>query len=195
MRLVVEHISAPKEGETANGDAVVVREERDIRLIAVIDALGHGPKAQAVADAAGELLRNVSMAQGVEMIMRHLHEGLHGTRGVAAMVCLLTPPARASGLCQLEGCSVGNVDMRFKLSNMPMMLSPGVLGSRLERVKVFSGQLFDAERLAIFSDGIAPRFRLRDLSSASPIEACRNIFEHHRRTHDDATILVADLVN
>jgi hypothetical protein len=195
MKVDVQHISAPKLGETANGDAVVIREEQGIRLISVIDALGHGPKAQSVASAAADLLRSVSLADGVEKIIRRLHEGLHGTRGVAAMVCLLKPATEGHGLCQLEGCSVGNVDMRFKISNMPMMLSPGVLGSRLERVKVFGGHLFDDERFAIFSDGIAPRFRLRDLPSISPIEACRNIFEQHRRAHDDATILVADLVN
>jgi negative regulator of sigma-B (phosphoserine phosphatase) len=195
MKLSAHHISSPKPGEVVNGDAVVIRQDGDMRLIAVVDGLGHGERAREAAAAATDILNTIPLTSGVERIIRHVHEALRGTRGVAALVCVMGPSETSGGPWHLEGCSVGNVDMRFKVANVPMVLTPGVLGGRVERLKVWSASVCEGERFAVFSDGIAPRFHLRDLSSVSPSEACESIFSQHRRTHDDATILVADVVN
>jgi hypothetical protein len=48
-------------------------------------------------------------------------------------------------------------------------------------------------RLALFSDGISTSLRLEDTAKLTPAAACHAIFGRHRRTEDDATILVADL--
>jgi len=197
MRILAHHISVPRQGETANGDAVVMRNESNADLLAVVDALGHGPTAAAVAEQACNLLRETPLTDGVEKIVQRLHESLKGTRGSAAMVCLIRPSPSASntGLYEIEGCSIGNVDMRSKVSSLAITLTPGVLGGRIDRIRVFGGTLLDQERLVIFSDGISPRFHLRDLSMLSPSDACQTIFDEHRRSHDDATVLVADMVN
>ena len=39
----VAHLSQPKPGEKANGDAVLVRRDGDALMLAVVDGLGHGP--------------------------------------------------------------------------------------------------------------------------------------------------------
>ncbi|WP_194858340.1 MULTISPECIES: hypothetical protein [unclassified Myxococcus] len=45
MRFAVAHRSRPKVGALENGDGVVVRQECARTLVAVVDALGHGPVA------------------------------------------------------------------------------------------------------------------------------------------------------
>ena len=52
----VAWLSRPREGESVNGDAVIVRRHGDAVLVAVVDALGHGPKAAEVAEASTEWL-------------------------------------------------------------------------------------------------------------------------------------------
>jgi negative regulator of sigma-B (phosphoserine phosphatase) len=197
MKIATQHISVPRDGETDNGDAVVIRSEAEISLLAVIDGLGHGQGAALVAQTATNVLADVPLTDGVERVIHRLHETLKGTRGAAALVCLIRPSRTGSsdGLYELEGCSIGNVEMRCRVSSLAIVLTPGVLGGRIDRIRLFGGPLLDDERLAIFSDGISPRFSLRDLTSLSPIDACQTIFERHRRSHDDATILVADMVN
>ncbi|CAM4415037.1 MULTISPECIES: hypothetical protein [Myxococcus] len=45
MRLAVAHRSRPKVGALENGDGFMVRQECARTLVAVVDALGHGPVA------------------------------------------------------------------------------------------------------------------------------------------------------
>ena len=52
MKVTVEHLSLPKEGERLNGDAVVVHRYERGTLVSLIDALGHGEYAAAVAKTA-----------------------------------------------------------------------------------------------------------------------------------------------
>ena len=44
----VAYLTRPREGETENGDRAVVVDLGDVTLLAVIDALGHGPVAARV---------------------------------------------------------------------------------------------------------------------------------------------------
>ncbi len=179
-------LSIPKLGETQSGDVAVVRTEHDRTLLAVIDALGHGPHAAEVADAASRYLRAVDLTRGALHAMEGLHEHLRATRGAAGLICLL-----ASGT--LEACGVGNVEMRCETGRLPIVLTPGVIGSRLKRPRVFGGELRSRDRVVIFSDGVSSRFSLKDVRDLSPTDACRAILDGGRRTHDDATVLVADI--
>jgi phosphoserine phosphatase RsbX len=194
MKLDVEYISKPMKGETANGDAVVVRNEHGVGLLAVIDGLGHGHAAQHAAAAASDVLGGVSLSEDVISMLERVHLKLQGTRGAAALVCRIEAPPSGAPL-HMSGCGVGNVDIRCRESRLIIMINPGILGGRHPRFRAFRGPLQENERVAIFTDGISPRFRLADMRQLSPAETCRDIFQHHRRSHDDATILVADLRN
>jgi negative regulator of sigma-B (phosphoserine phosphatase) len=186
MSSCIEWLTLPKEGERENGDAVVVRRGPGRVLVAVVDALGHGAHAASAARAASETMESMAFPEGPLMVIDALHERLRGTRGAAALVCVV-----ADG--RLEGCSVGNVEMRCHRSRLPIMLSPGVIGAQLRRPRVFEGDLADSDRLVMFSDGVSSRFSLHDLRDLSPADACRSIFAGCRRAHDDATVLVMDL--
>lgn len=180
------HLSLPRAGEKANGDAVFLRQRGPSAMFAVIDALGHGAEAAAVAQRAVELLTAVPEEQRIAEVIATLHAGLRHSRGAAATIC------RRSGRT-IEGCGVGNVMLRAEGIRMPFLLNPGVLGVRLRRSQTFTGQLNGNARLVLCSDGIAPSFALAPLSVMPVEEACSHLMDTLRRPYDDATVLIADL--
>jgi negative regulator of sigma-B (phosphoserine phosphatase) len=184
--LVIEHQSHPKLGETANGDAVVVRYFRNGALVALIDALGHGPHAEFVARRAVSYLngRDYSVVDaGTEAAMHGLHSALRGTRGAAAMICLIRDGA-------LHGCSVGNVEIRCVGTALPAMLSPGIVGVRMQALRSFSGMLPPNARYFIFSDGVSRNAPFHALAELSARQACETLTTKYRHDHDDASAVV-----
>jgi negative regulator of sigma-B (phosphoserine phosphatase) len=186
VRLSVSHICVPKVGELVNGDAVVVRQDEENLLLAVVDALGHGPGAAHAADAAVRELHVAPLKLGVQQLIERVHEKLHGTRGAAAMLCLFDGE-------KIRGCSVGNVEMRSRGTRVPVMLTPGILGSRVRAYRIFESPLAPSDRLVIFSDGISSHLSIDEMQHLPPSEACQAIMDRYRRSHDDATVLVADV--
>jgi len=186
MRMVVEHRSRPCPGEQASGDAILVRHSGKRTLVAVVDALGHGPEAAKVSAAAVASMEGAPLDQGVESILTRLHTALRGSRGAAAMLCLLHEG-------NVEGAGVGNVDLRSVGTRLPVRLSAGILGSRWPRLHVFTGVVQPGHRLIFFSDGISQRFSTEVLRGRSAQEAAIHLLQHHASPIDDATVLVADL--
>lgn len=185
MRWSFSHESRSCEGETANGDAIVVRRDGDRVLFAVVDAIGHGPVAAEVANEARRHLEEVSIDVSVGDVVAGLHEHLRGTRGAAATVCVV----RGN---EIEGAGVGNVEVSATLSALSCVLTPGILGVRMSRLRVFSASVATDTRIIVHSDGISRRFDLSPLRALPAAAACRAIMEDHRKPHDDATVLVAD---
>jgi negative regulator of sigma-B (phosphoserine phosphatase) len=186
MTLDVAYRSIPMHGETVNGDGVVYRSEEGRSLLAVIDGLGHGPKAHEVAVKAFEVLTAVALDQSLESIMSELDDALRSGRGAAATVCLIDGD-------RLAGCGVGNVEMRAAGCVLPVVLSPGVLGGRVRTMRCFRGVLQPGARLVMFSDGISGRFALRDFDDSSASELCETLMSRFGKNQDDATVLVADV--
>ena len=184
---VVAHISLPKIGERVNGDAIVICNGPDDRmLLAVIDGLGHGPIAAEASSAAVTMLKASSLDQPVLTLMQSLNAALKGTRGAAATLCLMKGN-------KIQICAVGNVQLSCTNTSIPLVLSPGVLGMRVPRYRVCEAELNKGARLAIYSDGISSRFRAEETRHLAPAEACKLTIERHRKNEDDATILIADL--
>lgn len=185
MRLTISHATRPKIGESMNGDAVVSRRADSRGLFAVVDALGHGPSAAAVARKATSYLEAVSLEADVRKILHGLHSELRGGRGAAAMVCAIHQD-------RLEGCGVGNVELRISSSNVPVVLSPGVLGGTVRTFRVFQGKLYLRSRIVLFSDGVSSRFQLESLRDLAPNQLSEHLVTQHGRSYDDATALVVD---
>lgn len=186
MKLSLFHVSLPKEGEIHCGDAVITRVEPEATLLVVIDALGHGPQAAVVADKGRAFLEQVPLTRDVRGITEGLHEALRGTRGAAAMCCLIKRG-------RLEGCGVGNVELRSPVARVPVVLTPGILGVSLQRTRVFEAGLAAGARLLLFSDGLSPRMDLDGHEKLNTESACKILMHRYRRSHDDATLLVADI--
>lgn len=187
MTMAIAHITLPKVGERVNGDAIVICNGPDDRLlIAVIDGLGHGPIAAEASNAAIAMLKAAPLNQPVLTLMQGVHHALKGTRGAAATLCLLHGR-------KLETCAVGNVQISTVNATVPLVLSAGVLGMRVPKFRVCEALLKKGSRIALYSDGISSRFRAEETQLLSPEAACKQTIERYRKNEDDATILIADL--
>lgn len=182
----VAYMTRPCERQTENGDAIVVRSFERGLMFCVIDALGHGQHAADVAKIARETVEACDIEDDVQGVLEKMHGALTGTRGAAALVGKLEGD-------RLEGCSVGNVDMRVHGSIVPIVLSPGVLGIRVRKYRVFRAEVKAESRIIVHSDGISPRFSARELMSLSVERACQHLLEVHGRAHDDASVFIADV--
>ncbi|MBK8256557.1 MAG: phosphoserine phosphatase [Polyangiaceae bacterium] len=185
MKLRTFHLSLPKDGEILSGDAVVVRTVGSVTLVAVLDALGHGHLAAPVAERGRAYLEKVHIPSHVQTLTEGLHDALRGTRGAAGMCCLLRDG-------RVQGCGVGNVELRAPRTRVPVVLTPGILGVSLRKARTFEGAFGSGGRLILFSDGISPRMDLDKVDRLSPEETCRALLDRYRRPHDDATLLVVD---
>ncbi|MCC6559465.1 MAG: SpoIIE family protein phosphatase [Polyangiaceae bacterium] len=186
MKLAVQHLIVPKDGEQVSGDAVFVRPTEGGGLFAVIDALGHGERAADAAHAALEALRDSPAGDAVAAVVDRVHARLRGTRGAAAMVCVFHDR-------RLEGCAVGNVELASLGTRVPWVPSPGILGATVRRLRTFEAQLSAGDRLVLFSDGVSPRMDLSVCRGVRAADACRALMTRYRRPHDDATVLIADI--
>jgi negative regulator of sigma-B (phosphoserine phosphatase) len=183
----VAYASLPMVGETANGDRPLVRRDDEHRtMLAVIDGLGHGPLAAAVADIAVECLGAVSLGAPLLEIMELLHGKLAGSRGAAATVCLVRDG-------QVEACAVGNVELRTSETRLPLIFSAGILGKQLRRFHICQAKLVPRSRLVLFSDGISSRTPFDEMRKLAAGPACDAIIAKYRRKEDDATVMVADV--
>jgi phosphoserine phosphatase RsbX len=188
VKLNVEVCGLPKEGETVSGDGAMVREEDGTHLIAVVDALGHGAGAARTADVAIDYLAKCPVkGAGVIELVAGLHAVLRGTRGAATTLCLISED-------RLTGCGVGNVALRCSDPRVSPFLTSGVLGGAVDPFRVFTGSVSPDARLVMFSDGISHRFALSSMQRLATREACMKIMEMYRHSHDDATVLVADVM-
>lgn len=182
----IAHRSRPKDGERANGDAAVLRQDGERALLAVIDGLGHGELAALATERAVAFLRDWSLEGELLAAMQGMHEVLRGTRGAAASLVLLDRNA-------LVCCGVGNVEIRCLGSKVPILPSPGVLGARVLQFRICRGELAPGSRLVLFSDGISQRSPLDALRRLDPEALCDELMLNHRKPTDDATVLVCDL--
>jgi negative regulator of sigma-B (phosphoserine phosphatase) len=186
VRVVADHVTIPKAGERLSGDVAVFRTVGAVSLFAVIDAFGHGPAAAEVADAGAAHLEIASLDQSVVELMGGLHRALHGSRGAAAMLCRWTAG-------RMEGCGVGNVELAALRTKIPVVLTPGIVGGQVRVMRGFDGAAAVGSRFVVYSDGISSRMSSDEIGLLPRAVACRAIMERHRRSHDDATVMIVDV--
>jgi negative regulator of sigma-B (phosphoserine phosphatase) len=180
------HCTRPCTGESANGDGVLVRREGDRTLLAVIDALGHGPGAAESAMRAMHVMERGELPEDLLTIVQSVHAALRGLRG-AVMTALLVTPERMSG------CAVGNVSMKALGAELNLLMSPGVLGGQVRKFRLAEWQRPPRGRIALFSDGISQRLSLEATRDKPAALACQTLFAEHAKGSDDATLLIVDL--
>ncbi len=190
MKLAIAHQVTRAAGEISSGDAALIRDEPGVTLIALVDVLGHGHEAAQVAQQALRHLAEVAIGTAVGTavgIMTSLHDALRGTRGAAAALCLVRGG-------RLDGCAVGNVEVRVLGSSLPVVLTPGIVGHRMHRLRDFTGTLATGDRVICFSDGILSQTPFAELRTLAPGETCTAVMTHHRRSYDDASVVVIDVI-
>ena len=186
MNLIAESLTRPKPGESVNGDAAVIRIDGERTLLALVDALGHGPLAAEVADHAREYLAEADLAQGAEALLAGLHQVLSRGRGAAGALLLA-----AGGTLDYGG--VGNVEVRATGASLGVHQVPGILGHGAPRIRIASTTLKVGQRLLMFSDGILERFSLAEFARLPVPEVCHTLLNRFANPTDDATVVVAEV--
>lgn len=188
MNLRVAHRCSPFPGEVAAGDRPFFFERGQTSFFGLLDVLGHGPEAAEVASMATSLLQDIDFEhEDVGRCIQALHHGLRGTRGAAATLCRLS-----SGRIGVSG--IGNVTARSSGSKLSLYGAPGILGRRLRRTRVGHMASSPGARIVLFTDGIRGDFSFGGLSESHGEDLCHRLMTHQRRVHDDASVLVADIV-
>ncbi len=187
MKFDLAHQTRPRIGEEWNGDSVWVGEWIHRPVFAVFDGTGHGKEAHDASALACDILVRWDGTLDLRALASRLHEELRGSRGTAGLIAALDGDV-------LRGFGVGNVEMRAIGRTIPALLTPGILGVRLRRrVHVFEISLNVGDRLLVCSDGIHSRFDADQHEGLSPAGLCDSLIREHSRSHDDATVLVADV--
>lgn len=189
-RFIYSANSRPLPGEIANGDGLLVTEERDGLFVAVADGLGHGPEAAAVTGMAIEFIGENHRME-LDRMLIETHEILRKTRGAALTLVRICLSDRT-----LIHTGVGNVEARvYPRSESSLIPRPGVLGyGTAPRPKTMRVPWPADGLLIVFSDGISGRWDMDetlDLRNKHVTVLSHMLMREHARPKDDATVVVA----
>jgi serine phosphatase RsbU (regulator of sigma subunit) len=183
----IASFARPYLGQRVSGDTVVIEHRDDILFLAIVDALGHGPQANAVANKAEQFLCN-NWSSDVLDTMQRLHSELKGTIGAGAGLCvvdMVTRKARYNG--------VGNTVLRtFGSQATRLISSDGIIGSRFRTPAVQAVSLNESGIILMYTDGVSDHFDVEQYPrihyhSASAI--ARKIVDSFGKPYDDATCM------
>lgn len=180
--LEVAYAQRARVGEAISGDAVWFAGEKGELRLAVIDGLGHGPKAARAAQLAVETVEGAAW-DDLMGLMRTCDQALRGSRGAAVSLLRVGPTGRG------EHCAVGNIEVRGERRH-GLLPRPGIVGQRPKRIFVDRFELRAGELLVAYSDGVSHRLELETLREG-PIEAAAlGVVDSWGKDHDDATCVI-----
>lgn len=163
----------------------------DVVLVALVDGLGHGPSAAAIAERAAEALAAASVAE-VSPVIASVHQALRQTDGAAVAVAIVDPRDRS-----FTAAAVGNVRIRLVGSrDQRLAWTEGTLGATYRTPNPTRGTL-DADTLLLYSDGISDRFDAKEypgIKTDAPGIAARTVVERFGKDYDDASCIVVRCV-
>jgi anti-sigma regulatory factor (Ser/Thr protein kinase) len=177
----------PCRGELVSGDEVYIERRGDHLLMALIDALGHGPQASKAARLAKVIIRETRKVS-IMSIMQTLHDSLSSTVGAAISLCeidLVTHTGQYCAVGNTVGRILGKRDLR--LHNVA-----GVIGSNYRPPTQDRFHLDSGEVLVLYSDGISDRFGVDDypqLGYQPARTVVTTILDRFGKEHDDASCL------
>src|SRR5436190_24192202 len=181
----------PIPGQTVCGDLHLVKPLVDGALVAVVDGLGHGDEAIAVAKIAVKILDDQA-DQSVITLVKLCHDALIETRGVVlTLASFNTLDATMSWL------SVGNVAgffLRADTKAMPpsetALLRGGVVGYQLPPLRASVIAVAPGDLLILYTDGIRNGFDPSILIGGSPQKIADRVMSQHFKGNDDGLVLV-----
>ncbi len=183
----IASFARPYLGQRVSGDTVVIEHRDDILFLAIVDALGHGPQANAVANKAEQFLCN-NWSSDVLDTMQRLHSDLKETIGAGAGLCVvdrITRKARYIG--------VGNTVLRTFGSRTTRLISTdGIIGIRFRTPNLQTAPLSESDIMLLYTDGVSDRFDVAQYPqiryhNASAI--AHQIVERFGKPYDDATCM------
>jgi serine phosphatase RsbU (regulator of sigma subunit) len=178
-------------GEDECGDQFVLQRHDRGALAAVVDGVGHGPKAAMAARTAVDVIARHAQ-ESLFSVVRHCNAALAGTRGVVMSLASFDIPDRT-----LTWIGVGNVtgvlvhaDGEPSAVREHLLLRGGVVGDLLPQLHGSVVPFNRDDTLFFATDGVDPAF-LDALPEALPAQlAADAIIAEHAKDTDDALVLV-----
>jgi hypothetical protein len=179
-------------GEQVCGDVHLIKPVPQGVLLAVVDGLGHGAEAAAVAVIAlGVLDRHAG--EPLNVIIRHCHDALIGTRGAVMTLAWLEAGER-----RLSWLGVGNVEaVLLRAGRTPQIplaravLRNGIVGYRLPALQAGTFSVVPDDLLVFATDGVRAGFTEALLDGVPPRRLANRVLDRYFRGTDDALVLVA----
>jgi serine phosphatase RsbU (regulator of sigma subunit) len=178
-------------GEAESGDRHVVVDFDDGALVAMIDALGHGPEAALAAEIAAGVLEE-SPQDSLRMLVERCHDAMRGTRGAA--MSLASFNWRQGSLTWM---GVGNVagalvfaDEQARPRVQLLLMRGGVVGDRLPELRPLVMPVSPGDSLVLATDGVRDEFSESLPAGGAPRALAQQIFDRYARRDDDAAVLV-----
>jgi phosphoserine phosphatase RsbX len=179
---------APLAGEDSLGDSFVVHEHDRRLLVAVIDGLGHGRDANHAARAVETALREVVDRDLVD-IVEHCHREAQRTRGAVMTLAGIEGDT-------MDWVGVGNVEAALLRAARDeprpvesMLLSGGVVGYQLPRLRPRSVAVSPGDLLVVATDGLRADFASAVIRHDAPRMIVSRLLRTHRSGDDDSLVL------
>jgi hypothetical protein len=183
------------DGGSESGDQYLVEPFSNGVLVAVIDGLGHGPRAATAGETAVVALKGHGH-EPVGPLMKRCHEALRRTRGVVMSVAsfnALSDTMTWVGVGNVKGlllCAGGG----GRVARERLLLQGGVVGYNLPTLRPVSVPVVRGDTLIFATDGLRSVFVEELTLGQAPQEMADRIFDQYRRGTDDAMVLVARYV-
>lgn len=181
--------ATPHPGEEVSGDLHVIARHETGVLVAVIDALGHGPQAAEAAALAASIL-TASPQRSLEWLFEQCHEALLRARGVAMAAASYDTDGSLTWL------SVGNVEAVLvsaatsRPDRSSLLVRGGAVGFRLPLLRPSVMPVQSGDTLIIATDGVRYNFGGARTAGISPQALAEQILKQHVKGTDDALVLV-----
>ncbi|EKO40523.1 MAG: Stage II sporulation protein E (SpoIIE) [Solidesulfovibrio magneticus str. Maddingley MBC34] len=173
----------------ACGDVGVLVVDTEAAFVALVDVLGHGREADALATEIAAFLRDKSGGELPE-VMQALHEHLKGSRGAVAFLGRLDLP---TGLFAYVG--IGNISAKVFGPQPALRLGSrdGIVGYMMGTPKLQSVRIAPRDIVLLCSDGIRDNFDPLEFPGIFRGEAsdiAETVLQTLAKGNDDASCLV-----
>lgn len=178
----------PYQGELEAGDGYYVHKFEDDLIVAIIDVLGHGPKAASLARIIEAELEEIA-CRDIKWMVTHLHQALAGSLGAALTIVYFDHKSRRA-----TGLGIGNTLVRQLGQNYRSFAAQaGIVGELLPTLRPFEFDFSHDETYLFTTDGVKENIDRTELEFANSkaLDYLSAFFvRSFSKPFDDATAIV-----
>jgi anti-sigma regulatory factor (Ser/Thr protein kinase) len=180
----------PIRGEIVSGDSWSCLRFEPSMAVALVDGLGHGPKAAEAAHAAIEAFHRSVREGGPAQSIQLAHQALISTRGAVMAVACIDSPAQT-----LRFAGLGNISAVVHTPGASVRLgsTDGTVGYGVRKARESSVAWTPRSTLVMNTDGLSSRWSLArhpGLLACHPVLIAAVLHRDFARNTDDATVVV-----
>lgn len=180
----------PIRGEIVSGDSWSCLRFGPSLAVAVVDGLGHGPKAAQAAHSAIDAFQRSVRDAGPAMSIELAHQALRSTRGAVMAVACIDPPAQI-----LRFAGLGNISAVVHAQGGSVRLgsTDGTVGYGVRKARESTAAWMPRSTLIMNTDGLSSRWNLSrhpGLLACHPVLIAAVLHRDFARNADDATVVV-----